>query len=140
MSRIDFHTNVTDKIDYTCRLIRKASAANCRIIVFDTDTSQLHRLNEALWTFSETDFLPHVMLNDALMVQTPIILTDKDDVDFPHLELLVNLSPHIPVNFSRFKRVIEIVSREQQDTLAGRTRYRSYQQQGLTPSHIVSKI
>jgi DNA polymerase-3 subunit chi len=140
MSRIDFHTNVTDKIDYTCRLIRKASAANCRIIVFDTDTSQLDRLNEALWTFSETDFLPHVMFNDALMAQTPIILTDKDDVDFPHHELLINLSPHIPVNFNQFSRVIEIVSCEQQETLAGRARYRSYQQQGLTPSHIVSKI
>ncbi|MCX7218374.1 MAG: DNA polymerase III subunit chi, partial [Burkholderiales bacterium] len=27
MTRIDFHSNVADKISYTCRLIRKAHAA-----------------------------------------------------------------------------------------------------------------
>lgn len=139
MTRIDFHSKVADKISYTCRLIRKARAANCRIIVFDSDNSQLELLNQALWSFSETDFLPHVFINDPLSAQTPIILTADDKADFPHHELLINLSQNTPSGFNRFARMIEIISNDPQDTQAGRERYRSYQQQGLAPSHIDAK-
>ncbi|HEX2530741.1 MAG TPA: DNA polymerase III subunit chi, partial [Burkholderiaceae bacterium] len=33
MTRIDFHSNVPDKTAYACRLVRKARAANCRIVI-----------------------------------------------------------------------------------------------------------
>ncbi|MFZ6747507.1 DNA polymerase III subunit chi [Undibacterium sp. Ren11W] len=139
MTRIDFHSNVADKISYTCRLIRKARAANCKVVVFDNDQVQLSKLNEALWNFSESDFLPHVMSGDSLARQTAIILTDDANAEFPHHELLINLTQRIPKNFNRFTRLIEIISSEQQDTNSGRERYRNYQQQGMTPTHIVAK-
>ena len=139
MTKIDFHSNVSDKINYTCRLIRKARAADCRIIVFDTDRTQLDLLNEALWTFSESDFLPHVMLNDPLMEQTPIILTADDQANFPHYQLLINLTQHVPGDFLRFERLIEVISNDTQDTLAGRDRFRQYKQQGITPTHTIAK-
>jgi DNA polymerase-3 subunit chi len=139
MTRIDFHSNVSDKILYTCRLIRKARAAACRVVVFDSDRKQLEALNDALWTFSESDFLPHVMMGDPLMAQTPIILTDNVRGDFPHHELLINLTQHAPDDYSRFERLIEVISSDPQDTQAGRERYRIYQQQGATPTHTVAK-
>jgi DNA polymerase-3 subunit chi len=139
MTRIDFHSNVPDKINYTCRLIRKARAADCRIIVFDNDRTQLDLLNEALWTFSESDFLPHVLFDDPLAAQTPIILTENDSASFPHHELLINLTQIVPNDYSRFARVIEVISTEQQDTLAGRERYRHYQQQGISLTHTIAK-
>ncbi|CAN5828529.1 DNA polymerase III subunit chi [soil metagenome] len=139
MTRIDFHTKVSDKLLYTCRLIRKASAANCRIVVFDDNQQQLSLLNEMLWTFSELDFLPHVFSNDPLAIQTPIILTDTDSADLPHHELLINLSQATPDNFQRFERMIEVISTDTEDTRAGRIRYRNYQQQGLAPTHIEAK-
>lgn len=139
MTRIDFHSNVADKILYTCRLIRKARAANCRIIVFDNDRSQLEMLNDALWSFSETDFLPHVMLDDPLVPQTPIILTDDDRATFPHHELLINLTRQAPTDYNRFERLIEVITSDAQDTQAGRERYRLYQQQGATLTHTVAK-
>lgn len=139
MTRIDFHSNVSDKITYTCRLIRKARAANCKVVIFDDDQAQLNQLDEALWTFSESDFLPHVMFQDALMPQTAIILTSDASAEFPHHDLLINLTSTIPENFNRFTRLIEIISSEQQDTISGRERYRNYQQQGMTPSHTVAK-
>ncbi|WP_295755959.1 DNA polymerase III subunit chi [Undibacterium sp.] len=134
MTRIDFHSNVADKISYTCRLIRKAHAANCKVVVFDDDQVQLSKLDEALWNFSESDFLPHVMSGDSLERQTAIILTADANAEFPHHELLINLTQSIPQNFERFARLIEIISSEQQDTISGRERYRNYQQQGMTPS------
>jgi len=62
MTRIDFHTQVQDRLNYTCRLIRKAHAANCQIIVFNDNSEELAALDEALWSFSESDFLPHVFM------------------------------------------------------------------------------
>jgi DNA polymerase-3 subunit chi len=139
MTKIDFHSNVSDKINYTCRLIRKARAADCRIIVVDSDRAQLDVLNDALWTFSESDFLPHVLMDDPLVAQTPIILTEMLSASLPHHELLINLSQHVPDDFSRFARMIEIISTGQQDTLAGRERYRHYQQQGISLTHTIAK-
>lgn len=139
MTRIDFHSNVPDKINYTCRLIRKARAADCRIIVFDNDRIELDLLNEALWTFSKSDFLPHVLMGDPLVAQTAIVLTEDASATFPHHELLINLTQQVPDDFSRFARIIEVISTEQQDTLAGRERYRHYQQQGISLTHTIAK-
>ncbi len=139
MTRIDFHSNVPDKIGYACRLIRKARMAKCRIVVFDNDKAQLERLNQALWTFSEQDFLPHVMVHDPLAAQTPVVLSADDEAEFPHHELLINLTNQTPGNFARFERMIELISNSEQDTLAGRERYRFYQQRGYALTHSVAK-
>lgn len=139
MTRIDFHSNVADKLTYTCRLIRKAYTADCKTVVFHTDPGVLRRLDEALWTFTEADFLPHVMKNHPLASVTPIVLTDDASIDCPHYELLINLTSVPPVNFSAFQRMIEIISDDENDKKIGRERYRQYQQQGHTLSHSVAK-
>ena len=139
MTRIDFHSNVADKLHYACRLIRKARAANSQVVVYHDDLAVLRHLDEALWTISEADFLPHVMADDVLASMTPIILSHTHLDQSPHFELLVNLSAAVPEHFSRFGRMIEIVSGDQQDTQAARERYRYYQQQGYSLNHNVAK-
>ena len=79
MTRIDFHSNVSDRIAYACRLTRKARAADCRIVVLAQDSAQLRELDEALWRFSDLDFLPHVDAGDPLAARTPIILTAQSN-------------------------------------------------------------
>lgn len=135
MTRIDFHSNVPDKIAYACRLVRKARAADCRIVMLARDKSQLAALDEALWTFSEADFLPHVMAGDALAARTPVVLTDNDNTELPHHQILINLSAATPANFARFERMFEIVSADAADKASGRERYRQYQQRGYPLSH-----
>jgi len=138
MTRIDFHTNVPDKIAYACRLVRKAYAARNRIVLMTDDMEQLADLDEALWGFSGVDFLPHVLSNDPLAPETPIVLACSDDAELPHSDLLVNLSRRTPAIFPRFQRVIEVVSSEETDAAAGRKRYVSYKQQEHQPTHFVA--
>jgi DNA polymerase-3 subunit chi len=130
MLRIDFHSKVPNKLGYACRLVRKARAANCRVVLFSDDRAQLKLLDEALWTFSDLDFLPHVMADDALASDTPILLAHDDRVALPHHQILINLSTITPGNFTQFERMFEIVSTDAADTAAGRERYRQYHQQG----------
>jgi DNA polymerase-3 subunit chi len=135
MTRIDFHSNVPDKIAYACRLTRKARAANCQVVLLVKDRQDLMTLDQALWTFSELEFLPHVVAGDPLANSTPIILTDRDDAELPHHHVLVNLSANTPAHFARFERMFEIVSSDEADKTAGRARYRFYQQRGYPLTH-----
>lgn len=138
MTRIDFHSNVPDKLSYACRLVRKARGANCRIVVLTHDRTALMALDQQLWTFSEQDFLPHVLAGDPLAANTPVILTDSDDADLPHHQILINLSARTPAHFARFERMFEIISAADADKIAGRERYRYYQQRGYPLTHYVA--
>jgi len=140
MTRIDFHTNVPDKVAYACRLARKAWAANHRVVLMAEDEAQLAELNAAMWTFSATDFLPHVLAGDALAAATPILLTDSDDAELPHThkELLVNLSRRAPGHVAQFERMIEVISSDEDDAAAGRKRYVAYKQQDYPLTHFVT--
>jgi DNA polymerase-3 subunit chi len=138
MTRIDFHTNVPDKIAYACRLVRKALAAKNKIVMLTDDATQLAELDAALWEFSSVDFLPHVPASDALAASTPIILIDNDEADLPHTELLVNLSRRAPNNVGQFERMIEVISSNEEDAAAGRKRYVAYKQQDYPLTHFVA--
>ena len=138
MTRIDFHTNVPDKIAYACRLVRKAYAANHRVVLMAEDATQLAELNAAMWTFSATDFLPHVLASDALAPHTPIVLTDNDEAQLPHTELLVNLARRTPTGMTQFERMIEVISSDEEDAAAGRKRYVAYKLQDHPLTHFVT--
>lgn len=141
MTRIDFHSNVPDKIAYVCRLVRKARAqAQPKQIVLLTESQQqLAILDQALWTFSAIDFLPHVCGASPLATQTPVILTDNGEFEAPHYQILINLSTLTPQHFARYERMFEIVSSENADTLAGRSRYSFYKQRGYPLTHFVAE-
>lgn len=138
MTRIDFHTNIQDKLSYACRLARKAYGTRGKLVLLAEDAAQAAALNDALWTLSETDFLPHVMAGDALAPHTPIIVAASEAADLPHTEMLVNLTRRTPANIDRFERVFEIISTDEDDAAAGRKRYVAYKQQSYPLTHFVA--
>jgi DNA polymerase-3 subunit chi len=138
MTQVDFHSKVPDKLNYACRLVRKARAAGMKVVLFTESREQLAALDDLLWTFSEQDFLPHVVAGDELDAQTPVILTDDATQVLPHHQVLVNLSRETPDHFARFERLFEVVSTDEDDLLAGRERYKQYQQRGYPLTHHVA--
>lgn len=138
MTRIDFHTNIPDKLAYACRLARKAYAAKAKIVLLAEDAAQAAALNEALWTLSNIDFLPHVMADDPLAPETPIIITDSEEAALPHHDMLVNLTRRTPSNVAAFARVFEIISIDESDAAAGRQRYVAYKKQSYPLTHFVA--
>ncbi|GAB3430312.1 DNA polymerase III subunit chi [Massilia solisilvae] len=138
MTRIDFHTNIADKLTYACRLARKAYAARAKVVLLAGDAAQAAQLNEALWTIGDTDFIPHVMAGDPLAGETPVIVADSDDAPLPHHDMLVNLTQRTPAHFAQFARVFEIISTDEQDAAAGRKRYAAYKKQDYPLTHFVA--
>jgi DNA polymerase-3 subunit chi len=138
MTQIDFHSNVADKLEYACRLSRKAWGKRARLVILAESAAQADFLNELLWTVGDTDFLPHVMAGDTLAPVTPIIITNNVDAEFPHYDTLVNLTSAVPHGLDRFKRLVEIVSTNEAELAIGRKRYTAYKQQDYPLNHYVA--
>jgi DNA polymerase-3 subunit chi len=143
MARIDFHSNVSDKLEYACRLTRKIWSGTpegepVRNIVMVGEKADLQKLNELLWSFSATDFLPHCFIDDEAAAETPIVLTD----DFassalnsiPHADVMIHLGMRMPADVpalvARFPRIVEVVTVNEAERLAGRERYKAYRELG----------
>jgi len=129
MTRVDFHFNAPDRLQYGCRLVRKVHRSGARILVWCEDALELQRFDQLLWTFSDADFIPHVVASDPLAAETPVLLA-AEPVGLPHHEVLVNLGRQTPPMFSRFDRLIEVVSGNDDDRSLARERWRFYKDRG----------
>jgi DNA polymerase-3 subunit chi len=137
--RIDFYFGVEHRLQYACRVVRKARSAGKTVLAFARDADRLARFDAALWTFSALDFLPHVYVATPLAARTPIVLT-LDAAAAPGRDLLLNLDDEAPADFgalfARFERVIEVVSQDDADRAAARSRFKRYRDGGLAPTAI----
>ena len=119
-----------------CRLCAKAVKQNMKIMIYSPDATVLERLNELLWTFSPTSFIPHCTIQDdpQLLNVTPVILSDQIPPD-SHYDVLLNLHQQRPPLFNQFNRIIEIAGVSHEDKLAARERYRFYKDAGYEIRH-----
>ncbi len=129
MTRVDFHTNVADKLGYACRLARKAYLAGQPVVVL-AEPAVLKAFDERLWTFAPLEFVPHCMVDSALATQTPVVLTSTLEAKLPHHQVLLNLGQALPASFASFERLLEIVGIDAPELQAGRERYRFYRDRG----------
>lgn len=132
MTDVAFHFNAPDRVSYVCRLLRKAVGSGAKVVVTGPPET-LRQLDEALWTFSTTDFVPHCHLQSdpALLAATPVILA-PDTASVPHHEVLINLADQVAAGFEAFDRVIEIVGLDDQDRLLARRRWKHYVDSGYS--------
>jgi DNA polymerase-3 subunit chi len=129
MTQIDFYTHVDDKLKTACRLATKAFSHGLRVMVFCPDAEIAQRYDRLLWTTPAISFVPHCFAGDPLAPVTPVIV-DYDGGDLLHDQVLLNLRAEWPSFFSRFQRLVEIVSHEEEDRRAARERYKFYRDRG----------
>jgi DNA polymerase-3 subunit chi len=130
MTEVAFHFNVPDKLAYACRLLRKAYTAGTPVGVVGPPEA-LGALDEALWTFSALDFIPHCSASAAAAQRagTPIVLA-ADCAALTDAQVLVHLGAEVPAGFERFERLIELVGAGDDDRAAARQRWRHYAERG----------
>lgn len=126
VSKVEFHTQATNRLLYACRLLRKAAAHGAKVQV-TADEETLLQFEQLLWTFSGTEFVPHC-LSDApaqVLENTPIVLTPSPQTHAAQT-ILLNLGTDLPKGFEQFGRIIEIVSEELNDKQQARSRWKRY--------------
>ncbi len=130
MTEITFHFNVPHRLNYSCRILRKAFLRGTSVAVTG-DAQTLEELDVSLWSLATHEFVPHCTPDAAqpTLEMTPVVLTELPNrVDFD--DVLINLGQQVPVAFERFKRLIEVVSAGEEDRLAARSRWRHYASRG----------
>lgn len=136
MTRIDFYIlegrqDAGRHLQIACRLAEKAWSGGQRVYIHTDEAVSAKKLDDMLWSFRAESFLPHQLLaegqdSDAL---TPIHI-GWNEPPAQHDQVLINLAAEIPLCFSRFDRVAEIVSATEQAREQGRQRYRFYRDRG----------
>ena len=131
MTEIAFHFNVPDRLNYVCRLLRKAVGGGAKVVVTGP-ADDLARFDAALWAVSGTDFVPHcdAQAADCVLGKSPVVLAEFLN-ELPFYDILVNLRESVPDGFDHFERVIEVVSMDADDRRMARERWKYYADAGF---------
>lgn len=112
--------------------------AGCNVVLATASHETQQQLDQALWTFSETDFLPHECIGVSTTITASIVIARENSTSLPHHELLVNLCANTPDYFARFERLIEIIGSDQAAVTAARVRWSFYKDRGYRLTHFTA--
>jgi DNA polymerase-3 subunit chi len=132
VTEVAFHFGAPDKLAYTCRLLRKASATGARLLV-RSPADVVAALDAALWNLRPADFVTHcdTAAPQSVQERSGILLQPAGVQIVPGRPILVNLAQDVPQGFAGFQRVIEVVSNEEEDRDWARKRWMQYKGQGF---------
>jgi DNA polymerase-3 subunit chi len=133
MTRVDFYvlqsaTPAARQL-LACRLAEKAYSLAHQVYIHTDDDRQAAKLDTLLWTFRDGSFVPHQKLDIDSEVSTPVLIGHQEAPDNIN-QVLINLHPEVPMFFSRFERVVEIVNQDEMIRQQGRRRYQFYRERG----------
>lgn len=129
MTRIDFYHDAPEKLAAAGELIGECFRGGHKVLVFAPQPQTAAAIDRLLWTQPATGFLPHCAAASPLAAQTPVLIAATLEAS-DHDDVLVNLDGDLPAGFSRFRRLIEVVGRDEADRGPARQRYKHYRDRG----------
>ena len=136
MTKVDFYIHRDgarhDAHELTlCKLAEKVSAQGKRIYIHAGSEAQAQRLDKLLWTFRDGSFVAHEAYQPGVTSEAPVQIGTHPSPETDS-EVLINLAAEVPLFFSRFDRVAEMVGSDDTAKQQGRARYRFYRDRGYT--------
>ena len=135
MTKVDFYIlpeNSQAEI-FTCKLVEKAYLKKHQVYLHARDDTEARKLDDILWTFRPGSFVPHSRYTGKSEPgPTPVLIGNEGEQAPPpdtH-DVLINLSPNVPLFFSQFERVAELVCGDNSQRAQARERYRFYKDRG----------
>lgn len=133
--QIDFYflqnQDAQGQIPFTCRLLDKIyHRGEHQIIVFAGDFDRARALDDMLWTFADTSFIPHTLADNPNNQQANIVIS-YDKLPDDKSDILINLSEQLLSDYQRFDRLLEIVPNEEPWRSNARQRFIHYRDQNL---------
>lgn len=127
--RVDFYLLNNDQPQaawlVACRLLEKAYHRGHRVFVYCDTSKDVEHLDELLWTYKDDSFIPHNIQGEGPEPPPPIqIGCGAEPRGFN--DILLNMAITIPPYFTRFKRVMEVVSGNDTAKEISRAHYREY--------------
>lgn len=130
MTKVDFYILASGSRERTaCKLSEKAYSLGHRVYVHTESAQQAQHIDELLWTFRDGSFVPHEQYQVDGSNDCPIQIGCDESPD-TECDVLINLASEVPLFFSRFLRVAELVGTEASAKTQGRDRFRFYRDRG----------
>lgn len=137
MTKIDFYilegVGASRPDLFSCRLLEKIYLKGHRCYVYQPESLQAKKLDQLLWSFREGSFVPHQQMEKNQRTDPArlnVISIGGDTPPAQEDDVLVNMALDVPLFFSRFHRLVEIVGTNPQQKEASRQRYRFYRDRG----------
>ena len=131
MTRVGFYivenTDPGSRLRLALRLTEKAHRQGHRVFLNCEDEAQAKQLDDELWTFRASSFVPHALVTVKAGEQVCLAWGQEPK---GHDDLLVNLRTQVPAFFARFHRVAELVNQEPDRLEALRASWRHYRERG----------
>ncbi|MGH8454143.1 MAG: DNA polymerase III subunit chi [Nevskiales bacterium] len=139
MTKVSFYVLQADapgsngRLGLACRIAEKALRASVgsgqRAYIHCPDEATLNAMDDLLWTFRQGSFVAHERLNDVRdWNDTAPVIIGSDEPPQELNAVLINLAQDVPLFFSRFERVAEVIDDAGRET--GRQRYQFYKDRG----------
>ncbi len=117
-----------------CNVAAHFSNTRKALWLYTDSQQQAGDMDKLLWTFAETEFVPHALAGEAGggEVQVHICWPQNPAVDGV---TVLNIAEQIPP-VATAQRILELVLPAAAEKTAARERFRLYRKQGLKPQHI----
>ena len=115
------------RLSVAVRLADKAFQRGHRIFINAADEDQARALDELMWSFRPSSFLPHGLHGQE---HSDTVAIGWGQEPHNHSDLLINLQLEIPSFFSRFQRVAEVVTQDPDSLEALRASWTFYKERG----------
>lgn len=133
MTEVDFYIlngeDSRQRMQFACRLTDKAYRLGHKVYIHTESAQQSREVDDLLWTFQQNSFVPHAVYEDGNEAPAPVQIGHDNEPDASH-QVLINLATDVPLFFSRFERVAELVNKDKSVRQQGRSRYSFYKQRG----------
>lgn len=133
MTKIDFYllsaSGQASREAMACKLVNKVYLLEHQIYIHVSSQQDAARLDDALWTFTPGSFIPHAIYQPGKDSSEPVLIGFQDQTPPTH-DVLLNLSPDVPLFFSQFERVAEVVDAEENSRAQARSRFKFYKDRG----------
>jgi DNA polymerase-3 subunit chi len=135
MTRVIFYSNLADKHIALLNLLQCALDKKNQVTILTDSEDVARHLNRTLWQSDACSFLPNVLTDHTLAMNTPVIIGWEEKNLFQD-DILINLTQQQITTFSRFRQLVELVSSDEADKVAARKRFKFYRDRGYEIKHI----
>ncbi len=141
MSNVSFYVlesaSINDLYKTVIRLSIKAYEAENQVLIYSNHENVLAKIDDLLWTYSNTSFIPHVLIksNEEVEDIDPIILANFEPT-LPKKDILIQLADDPIPSFQGYDRIIEILYNDPEYLAKGRERFKFYRRNGIEPKTI----
>jgi DNA polymerase-3 subunit chi len=119
-----------DPLRLVCELARRALESGQFALILARSPEQAEQLDEKLWDFDESAFVPHQIAGDEDDAITPVLIVPPG-MQTPDRALVINLRDEAVAG--TFERVLEVVPDDETRRTGSRERWKTYKAAGIEP-------